>query len=156
MAARAIEPPKGFFTLSLPERRAWIIKEAIVNRIPQEILPGDLIAGGRFNVMASRCWNKAEAAERNEKMLGKDGIRKATFAFQDRGYGNCGATSGHLIPDYPSVLQKGFSGVKAEIQARYDALSPAEQAGEKGGQLRGMRLSCDMPVALAKKICDPL
>ena len=59
MAARTIEPPKGFFSLSLPERRAWLIKEIIVNRVPQEILPGDLIAGGRFNVMASRCWSKS-------------------------------------------------------------------------------------------------
>ena len=159
MAARAIEPPKGFFSLSLAERRAWIIKEAIVNHVPQELLPGDLIAGGRFNVMASRCWSKAEAKARNERMLGENGIRKATFAFQDRGYGNCGATSGHLIPDYPSVLQKGFSGVKAEIQARYDALSPAEQASNPGGQLRGMLTSCDMPIELAEKyalLCESL
>ncbi len=35
MAARTIEPPKEFFSLSLPERRAWMIKEAIVNRMPQ-------------------------------------------------------------------------------------------------------------------------
>ena len=159
MAARAIEPPKGFFSLSLPERRAWIIKEAIVNRMPQEILPGDLIAGGRFNLMASRCWSKSEAKARNERMFGKDGIRKATFEFQDRGYGNCGATSGHLIPDYPSVLQKGFSGIKAELLARYDALSAAEKSGAKGGQLRGMMMSCDTPVALAAKyasLCDSL
>ena len=151
MAARTIEPPKEFFSLSLPERRAWMIKEAIVNRMPQEILPGDLIAGGRFNLMASRCWSKDEAKTRNERMLGKDGIRKATFEFQDRGYGNCGATSGHLIPDYPSVLQKGFSGIKAELLARYNALSAADQTGAKGGQLRGMIMSCDIPLELAAK-----
>ncbi|PKN59930.1 MAG: hypothetical protein CVU53_05715 [Deltaproteobacteria bacterium HGW-Deltaproteobacteria-11] len=159
MAARTVEPPKGFFSLSLPERRAWIIKEIIVNRLPQEILPGDLIAGGRFNVMASRCWSKNEAKERNERMLGKDGIRKATFAFQDRGYGNCGATSGHLIPDYPRVLREGFTGIKADLMQRYNALSPTEQSGQKGGQLRGMLLSCDMPMELAEKyaeLCDSL
>ncbi|MEZ4626912.1 MAG: pyruvate formate lyase family protein [Eubacteriales bacterium] len=159
MAARAVEPPKGFFSLSLPERRAWLIKEIIVNRLPQEILPGDLIAGGRFNVMASRCWSKDEAKERNERMLGKDGIRKATFAFQDRGYGNCGATSGHLIPDYPRVLREGFTGIKADLMQRYNALSPAEQSGQKGGQLRGMLLSCDMPMELAEQyaaLCDSL
>ena len=159
MAARTIEPPKGFFSLSLPERRAWIIKEAIVNRMPQEILPGDLIAGGRFNLMASRCWSKDEAKARNERMLGKDGIRKATFEFQDRGYGNCGATSGHLIPDYPSVLQKGFSGIKADLLARFNALSAADKTGTKGGQLRGMIMSCDIPVELAAKyasLCETL
>ena len=63
MAARTIEPPENFFELSIAERRAWFVKEAIVNRIPQEILPGDLIAGGRFNLMASRCLVKAGSGE---------------------------------------------------------------------------------------------
>ncbi len=159
IAAHTIEPPKGFYALSLPERRAWMIKEAIVNRVPQELLPGDLIAGGRYNLMASRCWNKAETKARNEAMLGKSGIRQATYEFQDRGYGNCGATSGHLIPDYARVLREGFSGIKKDLQARYDALSPAEQSGAKGGQLRGMLLSCDMPVELAARyaaLCETL
>ncbi len=151
MAARKIDPPKGFFSLSIPERRAWLMKEAIVNRVPQEILPGDLIAGGRFNVMASRCWSKAEAKARNEILLGKGGIRADTFKFRDKGYGNCGATSGHLIPDYPSVLKLGFSGIKADLQAKYDALSPSDQSGKKSAQLRAMIASCDMPVELAKK-----
>ena len=159
MAARAVEPPKGFFSLSLPERRAWLIKEIIVNRVPQEILPGDLIAGGRFNVMASRCWSKSEAKERNAQLLGKGGIRPATFEFQDRGYGNCGATSGHLIPNYPRVLREGFAAIRADLQKRYDSLPIAEQAGEKGGQLRGMLSSCEMPIALAEKyaaLCESL
>ena len=159
MAARTVEPPKGFFSLSLPERRAWLIKEIIVNRVPQEILPGDLIAGGRFNVMASRCWSKSEAKDRNAQLLGKGGIRLSTFEFQDRGYGNCGATSGHLIPDYPRVLREGFAGIRADLQRRYDALPIAEQAGEKGGQLRGMLTSCEMPVALAEQyaaLCESL
>lgn len=154
MAARKVEPPKGFYQWSIAERRAWIMKEIIVNHVPQEILPGDLIAGGRFNVMASRCWSKAEAAARNALLFGKSGIRADTFAFQDRGYGNCGATSGHLIPDYPRVLRLGFSGLKADIHKKYDALSPADKAGKKGAQLRAMIESCDMPVALAKKYAD--
>ncbi|MEN6637057.1 MAG: pyruvate formate lyase family protein [Clostridiaceae bacterium] len=159
MAARAIEPPKGFFALTLPERRAWMIQEVIVNRVPQEILPGDLIAGGRFNAMVSRCWSKREAKERNGQLFGKGGIRLATFEFQDRGFGNCGATSGHLIPDYPRVLREGFAGIKASLQQQYDAMPILEQTGEKGGQLRGMLLSCDMPVALAAKyasLCESL
>jgi formate C-acetyltransferase len=154
MAARTIQPPKGFYSLSIAERRAWLMKEAIVNRVPQEILPGDLIAGGRFNVMASRCWSKQEAKRRNDLLLSKEGIRKATFEFQDRGYGNCGATSGHLIPDYPRILQLGFSGVKADLEQKLSALSKADQKGAKGGQLRAMIASCDMPVALAAKYAE--
>ena len=159
MAARPITPPKGFFALSIAERRAWMMKEAIVNCVPQEILPGDLIAGGRFNVMASRCWSKREANARNQKLLGKDGIRKATFAFQDRGYGNCGATSGHLIPDYPRILLEGFAGVQADLQSRLSALSTKDKAGAKGAQLRAMITSCNMPIELAEKyavLCQTL
>ncbi len=109
--------------------------------------------------MASRCWSKQEAKRRNELLLSKEGIRKATFEFQDRGYGNCGATSGHLIPDYPRILKDGFSGVKADLEAKLNTLTPTEQQGEKGGQLRAMIVSCDMPVELASKyaaLCQTL
>ncbi|MDD5658476.1 MAG: hypothetical protein PHR39_00470, partial [Actinomycetota bacterium] len=59
--AHLIELHKNFWDWSLPERRAWFVKEAIVNYIPQEILPGDLIAGARFNLMASRTLTKKES-----------------------------------------------------------------------------------------------
>ena len=32
--------------------------------------------------------------------MGKDGARAALLWFHNHGYGNTGATSGHLIPDY--------------------------------------------------------
>jgi len=151
MAARAIQPPADFYRRSIVERRAWFIKEAMVEHVPQEILPGDLLAGGRFNLMASRCWSKKEAAERNKLMFGNGGLRESTFRFHDTGFGNCGATSGHLIPDYPRVLREGFSGIRADLLARYEALSDADKAGAKGAQLRAMTVSCDMPVELAAK-----
>ena len=44
-AARPVKLHADFWTWSLPERRAWFIKEVMVNYVPQEILPGDLIAG---------------------------------------------------------------------------------------------------------------
>ncbi len=154
MAARTVETPENFFERSIAERRAWFIKEIIVNRVPQELLPGDLLAGGRFNVMASRCWSKTEAKARNALMFGKQGVRSDTFEFKDKGYGNCGATSGHLIPDYPRILREGFSGVKADLLNRYEALSAEEKSGAKGAQLRAMLESCDMPVELAKKYAD--
>jgi formate C-acetyltransferase len=135
------------------------VKEAILNRVPQEILPGDLIAGGRFNLMASHCWSKTEANERNKLMFDPSGVRAATFEFRDKGFGNCGATSGHLIPDYPRVLREGFAAIKADIQSKYDALSGADQSGPKGAQLRAMVASCDMPVELAAKyaaLCESM
>jgi trans-4-hydroxy-L-proline dehydratase len=33
----------------------------MVNYLPQEILPGDLLAGARFNVMTSCCLTEKEA-----------------------------------------------------------------------------------------------
>ena len=54
-AAHPVPLPPRFWTWSLPERRAWFVREVMVNHLPQEILPGDLIAGGRFNVLALLC-----------------------------------------------------------------------------------------------------
>src|SRR5512135_2827880 len=48
-SARPVTLAPGFWQWSLPERRAWFVKEVMVNYLPKEILPGDLIAGGRFN-----------------------------------------------------------------------------------------------------------
>jgi len=150
-AAMPIKLDKDFFKWSIPERRAWFIKEAIVNYMPAEILPGDLIAGGRFSLMASRCWTKAEAKKRNERVTGKNGARNKIIEFKDRGFGNCGATSGHLIPDYPRILEKGFEGVKADIKAKFNALADNEKTGAKGSQMKAMMTACDMPCELAKK-----
>lgn len=151
LSARQIPVPKGFYKKSIAERRAWFVKTAMVNYVPQEILPGDLLAGGRFNLMASRCWSKSEAAKRNRRFFSKNGVRAETFTFQYTGCGNCGATSGHLIPDYPSVLTKGFTGIRVEVKEIYDSLPPQEQRGAKGAELRAMMTACKMPVELAKK-----
>lgn len=150
-AAYRVETPPGFYALSIAERRAWFVKEAAVNRMPAEILPGDLIAGGRFNLMASRCWSKSEAKQRNKLAFGKGGVREKVIEFKDRGFGNCGATSGHLIPDYSRVLQEGFDGVKADILTRLDALSTGEKKGPRGAQLRAMLTACSMPCELAAR-----
>ncbi|MDR1806224.1 MAG: hypothetical protein LBQ80_05610 [Clostridium sp.] len=143
--------PQGFWELSLPERRAWFLQEVMTEYVPQEVLPGDLLAGGRFNLMGSRCWNEEEAKCHAEKLWGKNGLRQDVIEFEERGFGNCGATSGHLISNYPKVLRLGFLGIKKEYQAYYDALSADEKQGAKGAQLRAMLNSCDTPIKLAAK-----
>ncbi|HOG12988.1 MAG TPA: hypothetical protein PLR47_08310, partial [Smithellaceae bacterium] len=55
-AARPVALHRDFWTWPLVERRAWFVKEAIVNYVPQEILPGDLLAGARFNIQTSMCF----------------------------------------------------------------------------------------------------
>ena len=67
-AAHNVKLPDDFWSLSLAQRRAWFVQEVMVNYLPQEILPGDLIAGGRFNIMTSMCLTKQEQKEYNKRI----------------------------------------------------------------------------------------
>ena len=151
-SARTVKLPPDFWTWSIAERKAWFTKVVMVSYVPQEILPGDLIAGARFNLMASRCWSKHEAAQRNKLVLDKkNGARVRMKWFHDHGYGNAGATGGHLVPGYERVLQIGFKGIYEELEARYRALSSADRNGPKGAQLRAMMTAAEMPGELAAR-----
>jgi len=136
--AQSVKLPADFWDRSLVERRAWFVKEVMVNYLPHEILPGDLLAGARFNIQTSTCLNKREAKERDRLVLGKNGTRQAVIWFHDHGYGNAGATSGHLIPDYERVIAKGWKDIHADLEERYQALADRDKQGEKGAQLRAM------------------
>nr|MBP9041615.1 hypothetical protein [Anaerolineaceae bacterium] len=140
-----------FWKWSLPERRAWFVRETMVHYVPKEILPGDLLAGARFNIMTSHCLTKAQTKEYDRLVKGKNGARAAMLWFHNHGYGNAGATSGHLVPGYDRVITQGWKGIHADLQQRYDALSPAERKGKKGAQLRAMLTSSTMPRDLAQE-----
>lgn len=148
---RVITPPAGFWKQSIAERRAWFIREAMVRRVPLDILPGDLLCGANFNLMASHCHTKSEAKLRAKQLYSKQGLRNQTIEFHDRGFGNCGATSGHLIPDYAKILHRGFSDVGARLEEKYASLSAEQKAGEEGAQLSAMREAAQIPYDLAKK-----
>jgi len=150
-SAHQVAVQEDFFERSIAERRAWFIREAMVNVVPQEVLPGDLIAGGRFNLLASRCWSKAEAKARNARVFGKNGTRMKIKEFHERGFGNCGATSAHIIPDYAQVLKSGFQAIETHIDEEYAKLTPAQQKGPRGAQLRAMKTAAGMPAALAEQ-----
>jgi len=148
-AARPVALPSDFWNWSLAERRAWFNKEVMVHYLPKEILPGDLIAGARFNIQTSACLNQKEAKARDRLVYGPHGVRAETIWFHEHGFGNAGATSGHLIPDYRRVVQDGWKSIHAELEMYYAALPEAEKAGPKGRQLRAMRTAADMPRDLA-------
>ena len=150
-AARTVELDKDFWSWSLPERKAWFLKEVLINYVPQEILPGDLIAGARFNIQTSMCWTEEEAKKRDRLIYGKKGARAKMKWFHDHGYGNSGATSGHVIPGYENALKIGWRGIHADLEARYNLLSPKEQTGQKGDQLRAMMRAATIPRDLAEK-----
>jgi trans-4-hydroxy-L-proline dehydratase len=120
--ARTVNLADDFWSWSLPERRAWFVREVMTKHLPCEILPGDLIAGARFNVMTSTCLTKKEAAEFDRLVVGKGGTRQSVKWAHDHGYGNAGATSGHLIPDYPRVLARGWRGIVQEVEHALDPI----------------------------------
>lgn len=150
-AARKVDLPDDFWKLSLVERRAWFVKETMVNYVPQEILPGDLIAGARFNVQTSMCLTRKERKEYDRRIVGKNGARRQVKWFHDHGYGNAGATSGHLIPDHARALAIGWQGIYAHLEEHYARLSEADRKGAKGAQLRAMLTAATMPADLAKR-----
>ena len=147
--AHPVELSPNFWKWSLPERRAWFNKEVMVHYLPREILPGDLLAGARFNIQTSACLTEKETKERDKQVYGSKGARAAMLWFHNHGYGNAGATSGHLIPDYGRILREGWMAVHAELEATYAALPESEKRGKKGGQLRAMMTAATLPRDLA-------
>jgi pyruvate-formate lyase len=158
-AARPVTLHPDFWQWPLVERRAWFIHKVMVDHVPQELLPGDLIAGGRFNILASRCWSRREVRAWRRGIDGRNGARAAAMGFHEHGYGNAGATSGHLIPDHEHVLKVGWKGVHADLERRYERLALAERRSERGAQLRAMMTAATMPRDLATKystLCSSL
>ena len=149
-AARVVPLNRDFWTWSLPERRAWFVKEVMVRHLPREILPGDLLAGARFNLQTSLCLTKKEQAAFDRLILGPKGARAAVKAFHDHGYGNAGATCGHLIPGYERVLTQGFKGIHDDLKRRFDALDRHQRQGGEGAQLAAMMTAATMPRDLAE------
>lgn len=148
--AVVLDLPGDFFKRGLAERKALFTRKAMVEGVPQEVLPGDLLAGSRFNIVCSKCWTPQEARARHKKISAKNGLRQQLFEFKDKGFGNCGPTSGHLIPDYPRVLEKGFKSLYEYYGELNDKLSAIDQKGRKGENLRAMREACLMPKELAE------
>jgi len=158
-AARPVALPPDFWAKPLVERRAWFIREVMVNHLPKEILPGDLIGGGRFNIQASMCLTESEQTAFNRLTTGKNGARAAVNWFHGHGYGNAGATCGHLVPDYKRVLAIGWKGIYQELERFYAALPPGDQKSQKGAQLRAMMTAATIPRDLAEKyaaVCHEL
>ncbi|MCL1814071.1 MAG: hypothetical protein FWG29_11215 [Treponema sp.] len=152
--ATTIPTPPDFYKKTIAERRAWFIKKAITEFVPQEILPGDLLCGAVFNMLASHCHTEEESKRKDAVVAGKKGLTQRSIEFHDRGFGNCGPTSGHLIPGYEIPIKYGFKHIYEDIKAKYEALSGAEKNGAKGGQLRAMMEAATMPRDLAAKYAD--
>ena len=147
--AQTVDLPAGFWDLSLPERRATFLKMVMIDYIPQEIISeNDLLAGGRFNTQLSKCLNAKEYAKYEEENLRN---RTAALHYHQEGFGNAGATGGHIIPDFKIVVEKGFSYLYEKAKHTYANLSESEKQGSKGAELRAMMISAELPKELAAK-----
>ncbi len=153
-SARPVPLPEGFWGLSRVERRAIFLKEVLVRHLPAEILPGDLLAGARFNVQISLCLSKQEAREYEKRTAGPGGVREQVVRFHRHGYGNAGATSGHLIPGHEALLRGGFKAVHEDLLSRLNELSPRQRAGRRGNQLRAMLTASTIARDLARRYAD--
>lgn len=153
-AARPVKLHPDFWKWRRVERRAWFVREAIVNYVPQEILPGDLLAGARFNIQTSMCFTEEESKQWLREVKGKNGARDKMKWFHDHGYGNAGATSGHLVPGYEHLLKTGWKGVYGELLSLYNTLEAGERKGPRGAQLRAMITASTMARDLAFKYRD--
>ncbi len=71
--------------------------------------------------------------------------------FHDHGYGNAGATSGHLIPGYERALGIGWKGIHESLKTSFAQLDPLDQNGPKGSQLKAMITAATLPRDLAKQ-----
>jgi len=110
-------------------------------------------------IQTSMCLTEKEQQEYDQSVLGKNGARSRMKWFHDHGYGNAGATSGHLIPDHARVLKTGWKAVYADLESRYGALNARDKKGPRGDQLRAMMTAATMPRELAAeyaRLCHKL
>lgn len=150
-AAKTVNMNEEFWKEPLVVRKALFLNEVVTGHLPCVIIENDLLAGSNFNVMTSMCFNKREARQYDKCINGKGGTAESMKWLHDHGYGNSGATGGHLIPDYEHVLKVGFKGIYKELLTIYESMSTDERSSKEGAQIRAMMITAKMPKDLADK-----
>lgn len=113
LVARKVELPPDFWKKPHVIRVAAFFREVIARYLPVQILEGELIVGGHFNVALSRVHNRKE---NREWMKLTEKWMKEIESLNSHGLGNAGATPGHLIPDYRRALREGLKGLVAYFE----------------------------------------
>jgi len=153
-AAKVVELDDDFWKQPLVVRKAQFLDKVMNEYMPCEILDKDLLAGANFNTFTSMCLNKKEQKKRDKLLNGKNGAAHAMKWFHDHGYGNSGATSGHIIADYERILKIGFKGIYEELEGVFESLTDKEKKGREGAQIKAMMIAANMPRKLAKRYED--
>ncbi|NHI93709.1 MAG: hypothetical protein EAX96_14580 [Candidatus Lokiarchaeota archaeon] len=149
--AQQVKVPDNFWEKSLPERRMIFFETVLLDYVPQEIIGPELLAGGRFNLQLSKCLTNKIQKEFDKRNLK---CRHEVFEYHDQGFGNVGAAGGHLIPDYETVVKKGFKHVYEKAKIVYNGLSEIEKKGSKGEELRAIMIAAEITKKLAAKYAE--
>ncbi|MFX1506848.1 MAG: pyruvate formate lyase family protein [Promethearchaeota archaeon] len=142
--AEVIEFPDDVYQRTIAERKAFFFNKVLADHLPVLILEGELIVGSHFNTALSKVltsfeakkWDKGQTKYFNELKL-----RCETGEF------NYGAIPGHLVPNYPKVLEKGFLGIQKELKVFFGQIT--EPKHKKW--LQALIDSCDGPRILAER-----
>ena len=140
--AKVIPLPDSFWKEPLVLRRALFFQEVVEKHLPVQVLEGELIVGGQFNTALSRTLTRKEARKFNR--MERRYVERLK-EYDALGFGNAGATAGHLIPDYKTVLQIGFKG----LQERFKNLLPQASSPSHRDLLRALMVSVEVPRILA-------
>ncbi|MFX1252751.1 MAG: pyruvate formate lyase family protein [Promethearchaeota archaeon] len=142
--AEPVDFPDEMFNRSIAERRAFFFNKVLVEHLPTMILEGELIVGSHFNTALSKTLTKGEAKKWSE---GQDKYFKELSFRCETGEFNYGAISGHLVPNYPKVLQKGFKGIQQEIKTLKEEIRDLKHIA----WLNSLIESCEAPRLLSQR-----
>jgi formate C-acetyltransferase len=140
--AKTVPLPRSFWKDSPEIRRAVFFREVVEKYLPVQVLEGELIVGGQFNTALSRTFTRAEA-KAFDRMENR--YVEMLKEYNDYGFGNAGATAGHLIPDYPTILKIGFKG----LRKRFEELLAEADSEPHRDFLRALIVSTEVPRILA-------
>lgn len=142
--AEPVESDAVFFKLSIAERRALFLNTVVTKHLPVTILEGELIVGSYFNTALSKVLTKGEQKEWDK---GQARFYKELKQRCETGEFNYGAIPGHLVPNYPKVLQKGFKGIQAHLKT----LLAKTRDRKHQAWLKALILSCEAPRILSER-----
>jgi pyruvate formate-lyase/glycerol dehydratase family glycyl radical enzyme len=148
-AAKIVPLDDPFWAMPLVLRRAHFFAKVVSDYLPVEILDGELIFGGQFNTALSHSWTVTERAGFD---LGEKKYLKKLKALNEVGIGNCGATSGHLIPDYKTPLKIGLAAMIEDLEAKKEKASTKDHKDF----LEAMQVTLRAAIRLSKRYSEKL
>ena len=142
--AEVVEFPDEIYKRRISERKAFFFNKVLADHLPVIILEGELIVGSHFNTALSKVLTESESKlwEKGQtKFFDELKFRCETGEF------NYGAIPGHLVPNYPKVLEKGFSGIQKELKELLSHIKDPDHAA----WIHALIDSCEGPRLLAER-----